>query len=76
MTVGESIRKARESRSYSRRQVSIKTRIPYATLVSWERNISNPTIELLTILADSYDMTIDELIGRKKKDGVEQSRKS
>jgi transcriptional regulator with XRE-family HTH domain len=76
MTVGESIRKARESRSYSRRQVSIKTHIPYATLVSWERNISNPTIELLTILADSYDMTIDELIGRKKKDGVEQSRKS
>lgn len=67
MTIGESIRKAREKENYSRRQVAIRCKISEHTLRSWEMDISSPSVDLLVRVADMLKISLDELVGRKLK---------
>lgn len=65
LTMGESIKKARDDRSLSRTELSNKSGVHPATIRAWEQDITNPTIMNIWAVADALDMSIDELIGRK-----------
>lgn len=41
-------------------------------IAKWENNISTPSIDKLVLLADVFDVTLDELVGRKFKDEYTQ----
>ncbi len=64
LTMGESIKKAREDRSLSRTALSNKSGVLPSTIRAWEHDITNPTIMNIWAVADALDMSIDELIGR------------
>lgn len=65
LTMGESIKKAREDRSLSRTELSNKSGVMSTTIRAWEQDITNPTIMNIWAVADALDISIDELIGRK-----------
>ena len=65
MNIGESIRKAREDRGYSRERLARKAGISQITIFQWEHGKFSPTIELLWRVADALNISLDELIGRR-----------
>ena len=64
MTIGQSIRKARESKKMSRWLVSQKSGLNYTLLYYWETDRSLPRIDLLICVADVLGVSLDELVGR------------
>lgn len=65
LTMGESIKKAREDRRLTRTELSNKSGVMSTTIRAWEQDITNPTIMNIWAVADALDISIDELIGRK-----------
>lgn len=64
MTVGESLRNIREMRGLSMQDVVEKTGISNATLNRYEHDKNYPTLFNLILLADTYKVTLDRLVGR------------
>lgn len=52
---------------FSQRQLSEKLNIPQTTLFSYETNACQPPIDTLIKLADFYNVSVDELIGRESE---------
>ncbi|MBE6618395.1 MAG: helix-turn-helix transcriptional regulator [Ruminococcaceae bacterium] len=65
MTIGESIRKVREERGYSRQRLARKLGLHLMTIVQWERDVSYPRMKPLIALADALNVSLDELVGRR-----------
>lgn len=65
MTVGESIKKARQKESLSRWKLSKLSNVSEQTIRSWEDDKTSPSINLLTRVADVLEVSLDELVGRK-----------
>ena len=59
------IKELRTRLGISQREVSDKLGIPQTTLFSYETKGSNPNIETIIKLADFYNVSIDELVGRE-----------
>lgn len=64
ITMGKSIKKAREDRRLTRTELSNRSGVMSTTIRAWEQDITNPTIMNIWAVADALDMSIDELIGR------------
>ncbi|MFH1778338.1 MAG: helix-turn-helix transcriptional regulator [Candidatus Omnitrophota bacterium] len=61
------IKKLRKQKKLSQDRLARLADIPYNTLVKIESGKSNnPTFETLSKLADVFNISIDELAGRKK----------
>lgn len=67
MTIGESIRKARKERGYSREHLARKAKISHMTITRWELDMSYPNLLSLWDIANVLDISLDELVGRKVK---------
>ena len=67
MTVGQSIRKLRLDRGYTLEALTVVSGISLATLSHWERDETTPTVTLLCCLADVFEVSLDELVGRTTK---------
>ena len=63
MNIGENIRRVRENLKLSRKDVHEKSGIHFQYLGEIERGESNPTLEVVTKLAETYNVTVSELIG-------------
>ena len=63
-TIGQSIRKVREEKEYTREQLARKAGIHAQLIVRWELGISCPNIRPLIAVADALDVSLDELVGR------------
>ena len=64
MTIGQSIKKARTNKGFTRKDLSEASGICYITLSHWEENKATPTIILLICIADALGISLDELVGR------------
>lgn len=65
-TIGEFMKKCRKSKGYSQLDVHRATGISRDCLYQYERNKSFPNIFTLIEIADFLEVSIDELIGRKR----------
>lgn len=65
MTIGEAIKKARESVGYSQNKLSIKSGICVQSISNWELGKAFPSIINLIPIADALNISLDELVGRK-----------
>lgn len=67
MALGENLRFLREEKGYSLKEVEQNTGINNGNLSRYERNLNFPSIELCIRLADLYQISLDELVGRSEK---------
>ncbi len=66
--IADNIKKYRAKLKLSQEKLAIKAEITYSTLIKLESGANNnPTIKTVQKLADVFEITIDELIGKKYK---------
>ena len=64
VAMGGKIYSLRMAKRMSQEQLATVLGISPAAVSKWERNLSNPSIEMLWVLADFFECSIDELVGR------------
>lgn len=64
VAMGGKIYSLRMAKRMSQEQLAAVLNISPAAVSKWERNLSNPSIEMLWALADYFECSIDELVGR------------
>lgn len=67
ITMGGKIYSFRVAKGMTQEQLAVELCVSPAAVSKWERNLANPTIEVLVALADFFECTIDELVGREGK---------
>lgn len=68
MILSEKIGALRKEKGLSQEDLAEMCDVSRQAISKWESNITNPSIDKLVLLADIFDVTLDELIGRKLKD--------
>ena len=61
------LKELREERKINMRQAAKALGIPYTTYISYEKGDREPNSEMLIILADFYNCSIDYLVGRSEE---------
>lgn len=64
VAMGGKIYSLRMAKRMSQEQLAAVLSISPAAVSKWERNLSKPSIEMLWALADFFECSIDELVGR------------
>lgn len=63
-TLGQRLRKARENKGWSQTYVCKKLGISNSTLSGYERDYREPDADMITTLANLYDVSTDYLLGK------------
>ena len=64
-TFGQRFYKIRKARSLTQDNVAKMLNISSQAISKWENDVSSPDISLLAEIADIFNITIDELLGKK-----------
>ncbi|HDR7624958.1 helix-turn-helix transcriptional regulator [Bacillus wiedmannii] len=62
MSLGQQLKKFRESQNLSQEDVAKKIRVTRQAVYKWENDKSYPDIDNLIILSEFYNVTLDDLI--------------
>lgn len=57
------LRKARENTGFTQREVAKELKISKSTIASYETGRTQPDIEMLGLIADFYNVSLDWLLG-------------
>lgn len=60
--------KFRKKKGFSQEKLAEKCQVSRQAIAKWENGESVPTIDKLIFLADLYELSLDELVGRTEKD--------
>lgn len=63
--VGDNIRKLRLEREWTQEELADRLGVSRQALGNYERELREPGIDLLIKLADTFNVSIDALVGRK-----------
>ena len=64
-TLGKRIAALRKEKGLTQEQLAEKVGVSAQAVSKWENDISCPDITLLPLLADLFDVSVDELLGVK-----------
>lgn len=65
MTIGQRINILRKQRGLSVARLAKKLYIPQSTICNWVYHGAHPDIDFLIRIADLFDMSLDDLVGRE-----------
>ena len=68
LNFAENLRKLRRERGFTQEQLAEKLSVSFQTVSRWETGIVYPDIELLPVIADLFEIRVDELLGCTKED--------
>ena len=71
MKLGLTISKLRKEKGMTQEELAEKVNVSAQAVSKWENDISMPDISVLPVLAEIFDVSIDELLGREKAPKVE-----
>ena len=71
MKLGLTISKLRKEKGMTQEELAEKVNISAQAVSKWENDISMPDISVLPVLAEIFDVSIDELLAREKVSKVE-----
>lgn len=63
-TLGERLREVRETAGVSQKELSFQTKLSRQAISLWERDERIPNIQACIALANYYNMSLDDLVGR------------
>ena len=72
--IGDRLKYLRTEKGLKQSDISDLLNIKRQTYSAWERNISNPDLDAIKVLADYFDVTTDYLLGLDKKDKTRAGR--
>lgn len=64
MSFDKNLKVLRESQNLTQKQLAVKINTTLQSISHWETGYTEPSIQQLIALADLFDITIDELVGR------------
>lgn len=64
----ERMKELRKAHKLTQTQIAIDLKTKQSTYSNWENGIREPDIKTLIEIADYYNITLDNLVGRKKKE--------
>lgn len=67
ITIGGKIYSLRVAKGMTQEQLAAILCVSPSAVSKWERNLANPNIEMLWEIADYFECSIDELVGREEK---------
>lgn len=65
--LGDNLRNYRMKQNLSEREVSKMLHVDITTISKYEHNVRTPDIYMMIRFADVYNVTLDRLVGRKRK---------
>lgn len=65
--LGENIRRLRTARGFTQEQFGYELGVSAQAVSRWENSATYPDITMLPMIADFFDVTLDELMGRGKE---------
>lgn len=68
MNIGENLQKYRKVNNMTQEDLADKCGVSRQAIAKWENSESVPTVDKLIYLADIYNVTLDELVGRSNVD--------
>lgn len=66
MKIGENLQRLRKKNEITQEVLAEKCKVSRQAVAKWENNESVPTVEKLIYLADLYEVSLDELVGRSE----------
>lgn len=66
VAMGGKLYSLRMAKRMTQEQVAAELCVSPAAVSKWERNQTVPSVEMLWALADFFDCTMDELVGRRQ----------
>lgn len=72
-SLSEMIIKLRKEKHYSQETLAEKIGVSRQAVSKWERNESSPDIQNIKLLADVFEVSIDELLGRVISETIQKS---
>lgn len=69
-TFGQRFTKLRKEKGLTQEDIANRVNISAQAVSKWENDISMPDITVLILLADIFDISLDELLGRNNKQVV------
>ena len=63
LSIGENIKRLRRERDITQEQLAEIFNVSYQTISRWETDSSYPDIEMLPVIADFFNTTVDKLMG-------------
>lgn len=70
LTIGQSIKKVRESKKITQTKLAEITGHSRCVICKWETDKRTPLITAVIDIADALGVSIDELVGREVKDNA------
>ncbi len=70
MSIGNQIQWLRKKKNMTQETLAAEMGVSIAAVSKWENGVSMPDIMMLCALADFFEVTTDELLGRKKMSDV------
>ena len=67
IVIGGKIYSLRVAKGMTQEQLAAILCVSPAAVSKWERKLANPSIEMLWEMADYFECSIDELVGREEK---------
>lgn len=67
MRVAENLQLLRKRAGISQEELAEKCQVSRQAVTKWENGESTPALDKLCMLADLYDISIDEIVGRVEK---------
>ena len=64
MTLGENLQRLRKEKGLSQEDVARALFVSRQTISKWETDKAEPGVDNLKVLADLYEVTLDQLTGR------------
>lgn len=64
--IGNNIKKLRQKYELTQEELAAKLGVSRSAMGNYERETRQPDIDMLIKMADTFNITIDELVGRKR----------
>lgn len=70
--LGERLKELRKTYNYSQQQLAIKLHLTQGAISQWENGLTEPAAEQLISIAEVYGISVDEVLGIKKKEPIKK----
>ena len=64
--IGKFIRKLREEKGWSQEELASKVYVDRSTIAKWERGVHQPNTEMLVLLSEIFEVSLNEILSGKK----------